>query len=133
MRKTLFSLGLCCLFLGFSSNGICQNTTFETAKHFLETGDLHSFCGKLDDVVLVDIYGKSNYYSKKQAGTLITAFFTEHPVTKFSILSIGGNRSSNFGIGRMKSGNTNYRITCSVSSEKNKTFSIHRIKIEIDD
>lgn len=133
MRKIIFSFWLCCMLMGIALRGICQNNTFETVKYFIEIGDMKNISNRLDDVVLVDILGKSNYYSKRQAAKIVTSFFKEHPIEKFTILSTGGNRSSSFGIARMRTHDMTYRITCSVSAEKNNDFSIHRIKIEIDD
>lgn len=132
MQKIIFSLGLCCIFLGFAPKAICNTTPFDSIKFFIENGDIERINSRLDRVVLVDILGKDNYYSQTQAAMLIGIFFKTHPIEKFTILSTGGNHTSSFGIGRMRSKDVTYRITCSVAGERTH-FSIHRIKIEIDD
>lgn len=132
MNKSVFLLVLSLVLFGLSPNATGSQKAFDRIKTQIERNDIQAFCEKLDNTVLVDVLQYDNYYSRRQAATLVKNFFREHPVEQFSILTTGGTRSSNFVIARMRSDDLCFLMTCSISVNPRSQYKIHRIKIEID-
>ena len=80
--------------------------------------------------VNISILGKSNLYSSAQAEHVLTTFFTQHKVTRFSIDHEGSSGGTKYFIGTYVSGKTKYRVTINVKSVKGAE-KIKNITIEL--
>lgn len=93
-------------------NAINCGNTIEIAKYFQPN-------------VEVDILGDENNGNKERAEKIISNFFSQHPVSKFTIVYEGGKDTSQYSVGKLITSKGVFRVSILLEGEN-----IQQIRIE---
>jgi len=98
----------------------------------LKTGNTEILMQNMNSTVELVILEKENVYSKVQAEQILKQFFSNHEPVSFEILHNGGNESSQYYIGTLKTKRETYRVYYLLKT-KDKLTLLYQLRIETDE
>jgi len=97
----------------------------------LKTGNVAVLKNHMNSTVELVILEQENVYSNIQAEQILKQFFQKNPPKTFEILHTGGNESSKYYIGSLKTDKNTFRVYYLLKTKDNKTL-IYQLRIEKD-
>lgn len=95
----------------------------------LNKGDVNALIPFLNESVELSIENKNDIYSKQQAKSIISDFFSKNNINKFNLLHKGEKEAACFIIGTLNTSNGSYRLYILTRKNNNKDL-IQQFRIE---
>lgn len=102
-----------------------------TLTSAIKTGNANELAKYFHTNIELVIDGKEGIYSKNQAEQIVQRFFINHIPSSFEVIHEGGNTSSKYAIGSLKTNNGVFRVYFLIKFVNDKPF-IHQLRIEAD-
>jgi hypothetical protein len=103
----------------------------DDVNNALKTGNVAVLKNHMNSTVELVILEQENVYSNIQAEQILKQFFQKNPPKTFEILHTGGNESSKYYIGSLKTDKNTFRVYYLLKTKDHKTL-IYQLRIEKD-
>ena len=114
------------LIAGYTLHAQNTETAVINAMNSGNSGELSKYFNTNIDLFVT---GNEDVYSRTQAALILKNFFNAHPVTGFSVLHKGENPEAKYVIGKLSTGNGEFRVSIFLKMQDGKLL-MNKLRIE---
>lgn len=123
MKRILFTFAL------ILSIWSAQAADINNISNAFKGGNAASLSGAMDKEVDMALPGSSKKCNAEEAVSMLTAFFSSHKPTDFSVVHHADKKDTGFFVAKLPTGKGEYRVNITYRAEGDKAF-IQSIRIE---